>query len=122
MISVLIISPLLYFVDNFTLDQSGALFKNGSELVDFQPQIEKKKACPLGFKKFPLNPIKRCRDRYRVEDNGTLVLEFASSRFPKPTFDVNEYCFNLNHKAGHKYHHFPKVCQDNNVSTIEEMG
>ena len=98
------------------------MFKNGPDFVDFQPKIEKETTCPSGFKKFPLNPIKRCRDRYRVEDNGTLVLEFASLRFPKQTFDANEYCFNLNHKAGHKYHHFPKVCQDNNVSTIEEMG
>ena len=97
------------------------MFKNGSEFVDFQPQIEQERTCPFGYKIYPLNPTKRCRDRYIVDENGTLVLEFPSSKFPQTTFDAKEYCFNLNHEAGHKYHHFPEVCQDNNLTTIEEM-
>ena len=97
------------------------LFKKGSEFIDFQPEIEKKESCPTGFKKFPLNPVKRCRDRYKMEINGTLVLEYPSSKFPKSTFNPEEYCFDLNHEASHKYHHFPVICQNQHDTIKEEM-
>ena len=87
------------------------MFRSGSESIDFQPSIEKNKQCSEGFEKYTLNPVKKCGDRFRVEHNGTLVLENPSLAFQKSTFDSDEYCFLINPNAKDKYHHFPEICK-----------
>ena len=101
---------------NAILDGDDALFSLGH--IDFQPSIETQNKCPNGFERRALNPVKKCRDKFRLEDNGTLVLEYDSPKFLNQTFDTDEYCIELNIDASHKYHHYPEICQP----IIEESG
>ena len=97
-------------------NDNNALFTLGH--IDFQPSIEKENKCPDGFEKRALNPVKKCKEKFRLEDNGTLVLEYDSPKLRNLTFDTNEYCIAINIDANHKYHHFPEICQP----VIDESG
>ena len=85
-----------------------ALFKYGSKSIDFAPVSERK--CPDGYTRMALDPIKKCRDRYKVAENNSLLLrEAAPDR--KAFYDQNEYCIDINYKATTRYEHFPEICQ-----------
>ena len=66
--------------------------------------------CPDGFNRIALDPIKKCRDRYKLAENNSLLLPDQINR--KGSYDQNEYCIDINHKATTKFEHFPEICQD----------
>ena len=71
-----------------------ALFKHGSKSIDFAPRSEMK--CPDGFTRITLDPIKKCRDRYKLAENNSLLLPDQIDR--KASYDQNEYCFESNNE------------------------
>ena len=71
-----------------------SLFKNGSKSIDFAPEFETK--CPEGFTRITLDPIKKCRDRYKLAENNSLLLPVKIDR--KASYDQNEYCFESNNE------------------------
>ena len=93
------------------LDQSDALFKYGSESIDFQPLVENK-CSQEGFTKQTLDPVKKCLDRYTLFDNGTLAFERESPRRSEKIYKTNEFCFEINREAINKDSHFPSICVD----------
>jgi hypothetical protein len=93
------------------------LFKRGSEFIDFQPYVEKK-CLQKGFKKQTLDPDKKCVDRYKLFDNGTLAFDRDSPRRHQTFYQTNEFCFEINGKATNKDEHFPSIC----VDTRNEMS
>ena len=91
-----------------------ALFKHGSKSIDFSPVMEQK--CPNGFRKVRFEPAKRCRDKWTLDNNYTLVLPER-----KTSYDVNEYCIDINNKATNKYEHFPEICIDKRIEDSRLM-
>ena len=89
-----------------------ALFKYGSRSIDFAPVSETK--CPDGFTRIALDPIKKCRDRYKLAENNSLLLPEASPD-RKSSYDQNEYCIDINYKATTKFEHYPEICQDTRI-------
>ena len=89
-----------------------ALFKYGSRSIDFATVMEMK--CPDGFRRITLDPIKKCRDRYKIAENNSLLLPEAL-KDRKSSYDQNEYCIDINYKATTRFEHFPEICQDTRI-------
>ena len=83
-----------------------ALFMHGSKSVDFAAQFERQ--CPEGFKRRALEPTRKCRDRYEITNNYTLLLpehDIAS-------YNVEEYCIIIKNDVSNRYQHSPEICID----------
>ena len=90
----------------FIIGTKEALFTHGANSVDFAALFETQ--CPEGFKRKFLEPTRKCRDRYEITNNYTLVLpghDYAS-------YDVEEYCIIIKNDVSNRYQHFPEICID----------
>ena len=83
-----------------------SLFMHGSNSVDFAAQFERR--CPEGFTRKGLEPTRKCRDRYEITNNYTLVLPGHDNAF----YNVEEYCMIIKNDVSNRYQHFPEICID----------
>ena len=81
-----------------------ALFTHGSNSVDFGAPSK----CPEGFKRKALEPTRKCRDRYEITNNYTLVLP----GYDNASYNVEDYCIDINNEVSNRYQHFPEICID----------
>ena len=87
-----------------------SLFNGGDDLADYQPEIEER--CPANQEHFTLDPNKRCKDRFDLSENGTLVIQHPQDPY-QAVYGPEEFCIVIDGHANHKDQHLPKICIDN---------
>ena len=110
---IIFVQKLKFYIYNlwlYILDNTDALFKYGSQNVDFTSNIEG--LCSPGFERRTLDPINKCKDKYKLNDNGTLVFDYPNPRRHQTAYATNEFCFVVNVNATSKYEHLPEICVD----------
>ena len=86
------------------------MFKEGDDIVDYQPLIEK--SCPASLEEITLDPNKKCKDRFDVKENGTLVLRHPQEPY-QAVYRSEEFCIRINGNAKNKDEHLARICIDN---------
>ena len=97
----------LYFL--FVIGTENALFTHGPNSVDFTVPFETK--CPEGFKRKALEPTRKCRDRYEITNDYTLVVPGHNNS----SYNVEDYCIIIKNDVSDRYQHwihFPEICVD----------
>ena len=87
-----------------------SLFKEVDDVVDYQPLVEK--ICPPNLERIDLDPNKRCKDRFYVTENGTLVLRHQREPY-QAVYQSEDFCIRINGYAENKDEHLATICIDN---------
>ena len=96
----------LSFIGNTT----ESLFKEGEKIVDYQPLVEK--SCPTNLEHITLDPNKKCKDRFYVTENSTLVLRDPQEPY-QAVYRAEDFCIEINGHAKNKDEHLARICIDN---------
>ena len=87
-----------------------SLLKEGDKIVDYQPLVEK--SCPTNLEHITLDPNKKCKDRFYVTENSTLVLRHPQEPY-EAVYGSEEFCIKINGYAKNKDQHLATICIDN---------
>ena len=86
------------------------MFKEGEKIVDYQPDVEK--SCPTNLERMILDPNKKCKDRFHVTENSTLVLRNPREPY-QAVYGTEDFCIEINGYAKNKDEHLARICIDN---------
>ena len=95
---------------SFIGNTTESLFKEGEKIVDYQPDVEK--SCPTNLERITLDPNKRCKDRFYVTENSTLVLRNPKDSY-LAVYRSEDFCIEINGYAKNKDDHLARICIDN---------
>ena len=87
-----------------------SLFEEGDKMVDYQPLVEK--SCPTNLEHITLDPNKRCKDRFYVTENSSLVLRHPQDSY-LAVYRSEDFCIEINGYAKNKDEHLARICIDN---------
>ena len=80
-------------------------YNQGQNKTDIWPKLSQR---------LVMKQRKKCRDRYKIAENNSLLLSEALTD-RKSSYDQNEYCIDINYKATTRFEHFPEICQDTRI-------
>ena len=87
-----------------------SLFEEGDKMVDYQPLVEK--SCPTNLQHITLDPNKRCKDRFYVTENSSLVLRHPQDSYLE-VYRSEDFCIEINGYTKNKGEHLARICIDN---------
>ena len=83
----------------FLSSENEVLFEAGTGHIDRQPEVEKCTSSK-GEVERTLEPTKRCKDMFYIENNDTMVI-----RYTKKKFKAGDFCIEFNGDAKSKDDH-----------------
>ena len=86
-----------------------SLLEEGENVADYQPHVEER--CPTNQEHVTLDPNKRCKDRFYLTENGTLILNHPQDDY-QGVYRSEEFCIQIDGNAKTKDEHLPRICLD----------